>query len=56
MSSGEHVQNGDHSDAHLNTFSQSSKEVSVAVVHHGFSVGTGMSFAFKKEKERQCEL
>ncbi|KAL5285602.1 add-1 family protein [Megaselia abdita] len=26
LSDGEHVQNGDHSDAHLNTFSQSSKE------------------------------
>lgn len=29
--SGEHVQNGDHSDAHISTFSHSSKEVSVNV-------------------------
>lgn len=28
---GEHVQNGDHSDAHHSTFSHSSKEVSINV-------------------------
>lgn len=30
--SGEHVQNGDHSDAHVSTFSHSSKEVRISYV------------------------